>query len=416
MARIKFFVVISIALLISCKDTNIDVVNGVIVFDNSKEYPALNLNLSDLAEVSYVLLGGDERVNFLSLTYELGKQCYVDSNYIIVPDATPYRDVVSKCDDNIYFFSHSGEFIKSFGVGPKKVWDAYSYKNVIVLFPGKIGVYNAFGEGPLVICDYTGRIFKTDSLAKRYTASSVMNNRLILYDGIYKFLKGPDYYKGRALDIYDVDKGVISDFDDLNDIGLPGIKPLHPTKTEWWLYSTTSKTYISNCRTNFVYALDSNLNIAPAFECIHHGTKFPDEYFMVVPLIETDEYILFCNAMDYGAQVEKRYKHGNWIYIKSEQKIYRISDLGYLDDVTEEGQRYIMDKSFGSSVDDKVFLHTFCKTQNSDILVIPVDVEIAKNYMDKLPDNIREQVHSKQPGDNPLLVVMKFGKSIKGKL
>ena len=109
---------------------------------------------------------------------------------------------------------------------------------------------------------------------------------------------------------------------------------------------------------------------------------------------------------------KKRYKHGNWIYIKSEQKIYRISDLGYLDDVTEEGQRYIMDKSFGSSVDDKVFLHTFCKTQNSDILVIPVDVEIAKNYMDKLPDNIREQIQSKQLGDNPLLVVMKFGKSI----
>ena len=218
MARIKFFVVISIALLISCKDTNIDVVNGVIVFDNSKEYPALNLNLSDLADISYISLGGEDTVNFLTLTYSLARQCYIDTNYIVMPDATPYKDIVSKCDDNIYFFNHSGEFVNSFGVGPKKAWNAYSYKNVVVLSSGKIGVYNSFGEGPLVICDYTGRIIKTDSLAKRYTASSVMNNRLILYDGIYKFLKGPDYYKGRALDIYDVDKGVISDFDDLNDV------------------------------------------------------------------------------------------------------------------------------------------------------------------------------------------------------
>ena len=396
----------------ACTVQNSDVAERVIRFDNSKVYPSLNLKLSDLADVSYVPLGGEEQINFLTPTFSLALQCYVDSNYIVVPDATPYRDVVSKSDDNIYFFNHSGEFVKSFGIGPKRAWDGNSYNHVKVISPGKIAVCLSTGEGPLVICDYNGNLLKKDTLIDGHNRISVMNGKLVLYDGLYKFLNGFDYYRGRAVDVYDVDTGVFIDFEDLTDVGMPGIKQFYPIKKEWWLYSTASRTYISNCRTSFVYALDTSLNIVPAFEYVHEGAKFPDEYLIVVPLIETDEYILFCNAMDYESQVKQRYKHGNWIFIKSEQKIYQLSDLGYLVDVMDDGRRHIMEEAFGSLVNDKVFFHTFCKTQNSDILVIPVDVEIAKNYMDKLPDNIREQVRNKQSGDNPLLVVMKFGKSI----
>lgn len=43
----------------ACTVQNSDVAERVIRFDNSKVYPSLNLKLSDLADVSYVPLGGE---------------------------------------------------------------------------------------------------------------------------------------------------------------------------------------------------------------------------------------------------------------------------------------------------------------------------------------------------------------------
>ena len=46
--------------------------------------------------------------------------------------------------------------------------------------------------------------------------------------------------------------------------------------------------------------LDTNYKISTVFDCVYKNKEYPNDHNIVYPLIETDEYILFCNSMELG--------------------------------------------------------------------------------------------------------------------
>ena len=404
----KYLLAIVALLFCACASESTDVKDGVIIFDSSKEYPHKDLKLSDLADVSFIPLGGEDSVNFLTYSTSLPKSTYIDSSRIIMGDFSPWRDVVSKSNKSIYFFDSSGKFERSMGIWDKSKGSYPSFKRMAVLpSQEKVIAYSiSYEPGELVEFSYDGNVRVVEHLEKSYL-SSVMNNKLILFDNLYKLESHPDFHIGRALDVYDMEKGFIRDFDDLD----VGDYKLARVDAGYGLYSTAAKTYISNCRTDKIYALDTNYKITVAFDCVYKNKEYPNDHNIVFPLIETDEYILFCNAMDGYSEKAKRYKYSNWLFMKEEGKIYHVSDLGdFRFYVSDTPAHDICNRSL---LQDKVCLSKYNKTLNSDKLVSVMDIEFLKDNIDILPEHLQKVLESKSSEDNPVLMVMKFGKSLK---
>ena len=69
---------ITIVFVSACADNDSDIVNGVIMYDSSKIYPKLDVKLSDLADVSFIPLGGEDSINFLTSSVSITKNIYID--------------------------------------------------------------------------------------------------------------------------------------------------------------------------------------------------------------------------------------------------------------------------------------------------------------------------------------------------
>ena len=404
----KYLLAIVALLFCACASESTDVKDGVIIFDSSKEYPHKDLKLSDFADVMFIPLGGEDSVNFLTYSTSLPKSTYIDSSRIIMGDFSPWRDVVSKSNKSIYFFDSSGKFERSMGIWDKRKGNYPSFNRMAVLpSQEKVIAYSiSYEPGELVEFSYDGNVRVVEHLEKSYL-SSVMNNKLILFDNLYKLESHPDFHIGRALDVYDMEKGFIRDFDDLD----VGDYKLARVDAGYGLYSTAAKTYISNCRTDKIYALDTNYKITVAFDCVYKNKEYPNDHNIVFPLIETDEYILFCNAMDGYSEKAMRYKYSNWLFMKEEGTIYHVSDLGdFRFHVSDTPAHDICNRSL---LQDKISFSTYNKTLNSDKLVSVMDIEFLKDNIDILPEHLQKVLESKSSEDNPVLMVMKFGKSLK---
>ena len=404
----KYLLAIVALLFCACVSESTDVKDGVIIFDSSKEYPHKDLKLSDLADVTFIPLGGEDSVNFLTYSCHLPESTYIDSCRIIMGDVSPWNDIVSKSSKSIYFFDSSGKFERSMGIWDKYKGNYPSFNRMAVLpSQEKVIAYSiSYEPGELVEFSYDGNVRVVEHLEKSYL-SSVMNDKLVLFDPYYKLESHPDFHIGRALDVYDMEKGFIRNFEDLD----VGDYKLAPVDAGWGMYSTDTRTYITNCRTDKVYALDTNYKISTAFDCVYKNKEYPNDHNIIYPLIETDEYILFCNAMDCHSEKAKRYKYSNWIFMKVEGKIYHISNLGdFRFYVSDTPAHDICNRSL---LQDNVCLSKYNKTLNSDKLVSVMDIEFLKDNIDILPEHLQKVLESKSSEDNPVLMVMKFGKSLK---
>ena len=156
----KYLLAIVALLFCACASESTDVKDGVIIFDSSKEYPHMDLKLSDLADVSFIPLGGEDSVNFLTYSTSLPKSTYIDSSRIIMGDFSPWRDVVSKSNKSIYFFDSSGKFERSMGIWDKSKGSYPSFKRMAVLpSQEKVIAYSiSYEPGELVEFSYDGNV------------------------------------------------------------------------------------------------------------------------------------------------------------------------------------------------------------------------------------------------------------------
>ena len=401
-ALLYFFVLV--LFICSCNNKN-----EIITVDLCKEYPSLDVKLSDLADVSFIVLDGRDSVNFLTDVNELSGNICIDGDLIIIGDCLPSnRDIDSKCNNEIYLFDTCGNFIKSFGDGNKMANAMTSLKNMRV-FPNEniIGIHNLISEEqPIIFYDYIGNKVRTDTLDKSYFYSVPFGKNLVLYDHHSNYISmfsNKHIDRGRTINVYNMETGV---YESVEDIRYKNIQNDNKQSANTHIYSSGDKVYISSPRTDTVYVIDKNLKITAQFKSKNSYKSNPEIQNIICPIIETSEYIIFCNSMDYQSQVTKRFGFGNWIYVKKEAKIYCISDMGFLEyAASKDNSTY-----FNHLLNDKIFLTPRLSTQNSDILICALSPHILRDNLKKLPLDLQKIAANLRVDDNPVLMVMKFGK------
>ena len=369
----------------------------------------MDIKLSDLADVSFIVLGGRDSVNFLTDLNELSGNICIDGDLIIIGDCLPSnRDIDSKCANEIYLFDTCGHFITSFGDGNKKANAMSSIKNLRVFSSENIiGIHNLIAEEqPIVFYDYMGNIVRTDTLDKSYFYSVPFGKNLVLYDHHSNYISmfsNKHIDRGRTINVYNLETGV---YESVEDIRYKNIQNDNKQSANTHIYSSGDKVYISSPRTDTVYVIDKNLKITAQFKSKNSYKSNPEIQNIICPIIETSEYIIFCNSMDYQSQVTKRFGFGNWIYVKKEAKIYCISDMGFLEyAASKDNSTY-----FNHLLNDKIFLTPKFNTQNSDILICALSPQILRDNLKNLPLDLQKIAANLRVDDNPVLMVMKFGK------
>lgn len=416
MKYLQFLYIVIILLLSACTYSRYDVNDDVIIFDYRKQYPVLELKLSDLADISYVPLKGEDSINFLTNVYDLSENIYIDNDWIIIGDCLPNKDIEPKNDNIIYLFDKDGYFARSFKKGSKSSNDWESSKRMLYDNTNKeiiIHQKSYFGN-ILEHYDIYGNHISTDTLKNPYF-NSVFDGRKITFQNIYtKYaVNGKTHGTGGAsINVYDIDSRNYVDIEQLphEHIVLDYSGNKH---APYALYASKNGIYITDSRTETVYFLDKKYEISPKFRSIQsskHKNR-PDIQNLVYPLVETDEYILFCNDMDFDSQTTHRFKYGNYIYIKGEKKIYQLSDLGYIDyDFNKHKDIIVYEDHL---LKDEIFLTNQFKTLNADILICVIEPFYLIDNYNTLPPELKDIASNITPYDNPILMVMRFGKELR---
>ena len=167
-------------------------------------------------------------------------------------------------------------------------------------------------------------------------------------------------------------------------------------------YKAKNGVYLTNDRSDTVYFVDRSLNVTPKFVATRHYDK---DMNLVCPIMETDEYILFCNKMNMGARDNNRFEFANYIYVKKQNKIYKITPGCPIADYNAVPfEDYLLK--------DYLRVHPYFNTLNSNIMVCPLSIEYLKSHYETLPEELKSIAGKAHPDDNPVLMIMRFGKQL----
>ena len=403
---ITLFVIISFAVfscinLSGCKSAEED----LIVVDFSQEYPLLNLKLSDIADISYIKLQGKDSARFLSSAGSFGNSIYIDSNWLFISDSSPYIKegntwMRKKSLAHLYKFDLKGNFIHSV-VKPSNNEEGFNAISLEYdIDPIKKHLYVGSRFETFIKCyDYNGNLIGTDSLGKEYSHTFLEGNNLICYDNdseVIIALSGRLEDNGRTLSYYNLDSKTFQETEDLK-LG----RPLSFTSSSREVSKGLDGHYISTLRSDTVFQVNTNLDIVPKF-AIKRLHKNRD--ITVVPLVETQEYIIFCNMQDEISQRDKTWEKANYIYIKSEKQIYKLTVCH-----KPSKEKSILGEEL---LEDKIYLQPNFLTRHNDVMVCVFKVPALKENYNLLPDDLKRITDASSEDDNPVLMIMRFGKQL----
>ena len=405
--------VIGISCLFSCANNVADIQDGVIVFDSRKEYPVLDLKLSELAEVSFVKIKGEDSVNFLTHAYDLPENIYVDNNRIIIGDCLPNKDIEPKNDHIIYLFDETGDFIRSFGRSSRNPNDWQSSTRLLYdsLKEEVITHQISYFGNILERYDIHGNHLSTDTLDNPYRNSICIDRKIILQNIYTKYavvgkISGTG---GKNINVYDIDSKSYESVEPYpHEQTILELESSAPHA----LYASEKGIYVTDKRSDIVYLFDKDYKFLPKFKSVREPKyrNNPEIQNLLYPLIETEEYILFCNNMDFKSQTAHRFKYGNYIFMKGENKIYQLQDLGYIDYDFDKHIDIVMYEDY--LLKDEIAFSNQMKTLNSDILVCAIEPSYLYENFDTLSLELKNLSENISSDDNPVLMIMKFGKPI----
>ena len=405
--------VIGISCLFSCANNVADIQDGVIVFDSRKEYPVLDLKLSELAEVSFVKIKGEDSVNFLTHAYDLPENIYVDNNRIIIGDCLPNKDIEPKNDHIIYLFDETGDFIRSFGRSSRNPneWQSSTRLLYDSLKEEVITHQISYFGNILERYDIHGNHLSTDTLDNPYRNSICIDRKIILQNIYTKYavvgkISGTG---GKSINVYDIDSKSYESVEPYpHEQTILELESSAPHA----LYALEKGIYVTDKRSDIVYLFDKDYKFLPKFKSVREPKyrNNPEIQNLLYPLIETEEYILFCNNMDFKSQTAHRFKYGNYIFMKGENKIYQLQDLGYIDYDFDKHIDIVMYEDY--LLKDEIAFSNQMKTLNSDILVCAIEPSYLYENFDTLSLELKNLSENISSDDNPVLMIMKFGKPI----
>ena len=369
--------------------------------DLTKEYPVLDLKLSDIADVSYIPLKGNSNAEFKTHMHGYDNSVYIDSNYMFIADYSPTEyDSETKSTTvladaaHLYMFDRKGNFIRTIVSPGVKDSEYMGWGMNFTVHPQKevVTVHSYTGE-LIKLFDFNGNFLGSHNLGKRYSQHVALGDTLLFVDYNSQYLKYDGSVKdnGRTLLYYDILANTAINGKDLH-MNPNSKKPEYLTSSK--IVKTATGAYLVSPRTDTIYHINRNLEISPKFVTIWNDTESDQ---CVIPIAETDDYVLFSSAIDYISEYKGKLPIKTYYLDKRDSQLYEVncSDSN--------------SKSFEESIfKDELLLGYYSTTQNPNTLAYVLPISYLKENYDLLPADLKHIADIAADNDNPVLMILKF--------
>ena len=119
-------------------------------------------------------------------------------------------------------------------------------------------------------------------------------------------------------------------------------------------------------------------------------------YDAILPVIETEDYVLFARNNTVTAQI-RDYSH--YIFLKEESKLYRLP-------CSNISGAYIHEKL----LQNEIAFSSINVSLNPNVLVVYWTYEVLNKYYDRLSEDLRKMADNITEDDNPILMILTFEK------
>lgn len=393
--RTIFTIAVAVTLFCCCTPKSTDEVNGIIVFDNNKEYPVMDLKLSDIADIEFVQLKDEDSA--LLVAPHIGTQ-YIGEDFIIIGDKVPGD--LSLDNAKVYMFDRQGNYIRTLcrgGRGPGEM--SYPTANIMVQpDSNKIFIGCRYSGRKILTFDFDGNLLNTTTPQNTFRESAIIGNSILLhYNSTQYVMKKFDTGEVKYIDLKIPPLSII----DATTFAPIAYDTLKYERIADEFYTGTTSTlfpnliytkdgiYITSLRSDTIRFIDKNLNITPRIVTKNY---LPDKYRGIIPLVEMDDYILFhTQSSDVYQKENPSWQH--YIYIKEEKKLYKIP---YTD---------TKNKSFNNEIG--LYAYTYTTNYDKHVHFLTYD-HLVKYYYDDLPDNVKSIVDTMTEDSNPIMMIIKF--------
>lgn len=387
---------LSFILIASCSHNSVDVKNGLIIFEQGMSYPVKHLKISDIADVNFIKLNTPDSI----LLYHPGaiKGTYIDENNIIISDCP-----MDESSFVVYRFDNFGNYmnrISRYGRGPGEVSQRAKifYEGDSTLF-----LYSGF-DSKLTAVNINGDFIRTYYITQGHTELEIMDDEVLIYDQLSQYESNKRMtYRGEPLRVFYLSQSEpVIRLSEPTDILLSNEHASYidcdkMIKSSPVFTRNKDGVYMSSLRFDTIYHINNNLHITP--KIVVKKTLQSDEYYTILPLIETDKYLIFKEDPDRYSSL--KCAHSHYIFIKAENKIYRIHN-----NLNPGTMKFLDFKRL--VLDDEICISPNFLTLNSNVLAIYFTSEEINELYEYLTPELKTLSNNITDNDNPLLMVITF--------
>ena len=391
MKKLLFYLIFVFTL--SCSKDN----NNIVIVNTNKNYPLLDLKLSDVADITYIPLKFNKD-SIIFINDDISKNIYVSKDKIIIGDR-------NRIDSKLFVYDHNGNLLYQIGRrgrGPGEFLDLFLFTADTI--SNEVVIYNR-NNLSFMIYDINGNHKYDKQLLKGnsdfFQIENIGSDYIIGYNYRSNYIApnfsknplGMDVIKGNGKTLVAFERKSLSN-KEIRDIYYP--RPYISDNMPgliWQMTTTSNGTYITSFRSDTIFFVGKDLTVTPKFVDV---TEYGHEEITIFPTMETKKYVFFSTEMKYGKSGKLRH----FAYDKSSNSIFRINN-NTSEDINKCNFRLAL-------ISNEIVLNQFTLTQNHNYAAIILTPIFLKNHYELLNKDLKPISDRLREDDNPVLMLMKF--------
>ncbi|MFA5850174.1 MAG: 6-bladed beta-propeller [Bacteroidales bacterium] len=394
--KFDHWIFVSFVILIVILSCSTQPHDKIIEIDANKNYPVLDLKLSDIADITYVPLKlGKDPILLISGAPTRG--VFVMSDRILVADN-------NQTDPKIVVYNFDGEplyKIGEIGRGPGELSGFFHFtvdtiKREVYIWgtiERQLYVYNIEGQYIRSTKELNKvRFLNFENINDKTLVGFTPNAITYLPEWLSKRFGEKISNSGRSITYLDKENLSLIDIPDI------GFKRIHIDKTGTGIAAITTTrngSYLVTLRSDTTYFMDDSLRITPRFVDV---TEYNNKgEICIFPVLETDKYVFLTTTIPIGGN----YDHTSIKYLaydKDQHKIFKIKNNSNKEDSGNP------DAAFR----DNIKILQYNKTLNSNYIVRSFGYKFLIENYKSLPDKLKQITDQMSEEDNPVLMLIKF--------
>jgi hypothetical protein len=379
----RLVLIISVCAFVSCGQEGKDYVDGVIVFDNSKNYPELDLRLSDVADVTYIPLRGEDEGYLVSQFDWNGNLAFIDGDEIYF---------LSDNNGVVYVYDMSGNPLRKLDRRGRGSQEYGSYIRDFWVSRESNSLYVHGDLGTILEYDATSFDFKR----RVPLPLDVLPHSIVPFGDDYALLH--NYYQFENNDaeatFYLLSKPDWEPTPLSVEMQRPYVHDFNGALTYPGLIYGKGGVFLHNMRSDTISWIDNNTRkTTPRMvdKTNYPGRDQPGHDIMAVPSFETDKYLFF--SLIFQQAIHTNMEMRAFVFDKELEKIFRLPQ-------TE-------DRMFAIARDE-CWLNCWNTTLNDNYAVTLFQAINLLDNLDTLPAELKQIAATLTEDDNPVMALVKF--------